>query len=325
MPFKSIAYLSLAVLATVSSPDSYAQAYPSKPVRVIVPYPAGSGLDTLARSLAQKLGPRWNETVIVENKPGSSTIAGAVAVKNAPADGYTLLLTSDATISTNPHLYSKLPYEPAKDFVPITELIVLNQLLLANIDVPANTLAEVISYAKKNPGKLNYASYGNGSQPHLAMETLKNQADINIVHVPYKGIPQAVPAAIAGEVQFTFSGAASSLAHIKAKRLKAIAIGGEQRLGLVPDVPTFAELGYPDVPAGAWFGLFAPAGTPKDIVEKLYRDVTSVLKEADFHQSQVEAKGYTPVLSSPAEFAAFLVGDSKRMAKAVKVSGATVE
>ncbi|MCJ7799397.1 MAG: tripartite tricarboxylate transporter substrate binding protein, partial [Polaromonas sp.] len=228
-------------------------------------------------------------------------------------------------LTINQHLYAKLPYDPVKDFAPITQLVSLNQLLLANPSVPANNLKELVAYAKANAGKLNYASYGSGSQPHLAMEMLKLQTGMDIVHVPYKGIPQAVPAALAGEVQLTFSGAASSQAFIKAGKLKALAVGGKSRMALFPDVPTFAESGFPDVPSNAWFGLFAPAGTPHDIIMKLHAEVARILKEPEFIQKEITAKSYELVASTPQAFAEFLVTDSVRNARAVKISGAKVE
>jgi tripartite-type tricarboxylate transporter receptor subunit TctC len=303
----------------------HAQGYPERPIRVIVPYPAGGGIDVLARVLGDELGKRWGQGFVVENKPGGSTIPAASEVARAAPDGYTLLLTTDSTMSVNPHLFAKLPYDPAKDFAPITQLLFLNQLLLAHPSVTANNLSELVTLAKQKPGVMNYASYGTGSQPHLAMETFKQQAGIDIVHIPYKGIPQAVPAAIAGEVQFTYSGAASSQGHIKGGRLKPLAIGGEKRLALLPDVPTFTEQGYPGVPANAWFGLFAPAGTPPAIVEKLQREVAAIFAAPAFKAKEVDAKGYDPVVSTPAEFAAFMREDSARSARAVKISGAKVE
>ena len=301
------------------------QGYPSKAIRIVVPYPAGGGIDIISRVAGQRLSQRLGQPVLIDNRPGGGTILAAEQVAKAAPDGYTLMITTDSTITINPHLYARLPYDPVKDFVPVTQLLLLNQLLLANPAVPASNLKELIAYAKANPGKLNYASYGSGSQPHLAMETLKNQAGIDIVHVPYKGIPQAVPAAIAGEVQLTFSGAASSQAHIKAGRLKALAIGGKNRLALMPEVPTFAEAGFPDVPANAWFGLFAPAGTPQGIVQKLHAEMTRVLRDPEFMQTEITAKGYELVASTPEEFAAFLVTDSVRNARAVKLSGAKAD
>ena len=299
-----------------------AQGYPSRPIRIVVPYPAGGGIDVISRVAGQRLAQRLGQPVLIDNRPGGGTILAAEQVAKAAPDGYTLMITTDSTITINPHLYAKLPYDPVRDFVPVTQLLLLNQLLLANPSVPAANLKELITYAKANPGKLNYASYGSGSQPHLAMETLKNQAGIDIVHVPYKGIPQAVPAAIAGEVQLTFSGAASSQAYVKSGRLKAIAVGGKHRLALMPELPTFAEAGFPDVPANAWFGLFAPAGTPRDIVMKLHAEMTRVLRDPEFIQTEIIAKGYELVASTPEEFAVFLVADSVRNARAVKISGA---
>ena len=301
------------------------QAYPSKPIRIVVPYPAGGGIDVLSRLVGAQLSQRLGQPVVIENKPGAGTIVAAESVARATPDGHTLLMTTDATITINPHLYAKLPYDPVKDFAPVTQLVSLNQLLLAHTDVAASNLKELISLAKSKPNKLNYASYGSGSQPNLAMEMLKSQAGIEIVHVPYKGIPQAVPAAIANEVQLTFSGAASSMVHLKSGRLKALAIGGKNRLALLPEVPTFAEQGFPDIPSNAWFGLFAPAGTPREVVSKLQLEISKIMKEPEFQQREVVAKGYESVLSTPQEFAAFLAADSLRNARAVKISGAKVE
>jgi tripartite-type tricarboxylate transporter receptor subunit TctC len=316
--------IAAAALAT-SAPPAASQAYPSKPVRIVVPYPAGGGIDIMSRQIAQRLAQKFNQSVVVENKPGAGTLLAAESVARAAPDGHTLLVTTDATMTINPHLYSKLPYEPVKDFVPVTQLVLLNQLLVANANLPVGNLKELLAYAKANPGRLNYASYGVGSQPHLAMEILKAQAGVDIVHVPYKGIPQAVPAAIAGEVQLTFSGAASTQAHIKAGKLKAIAIGGLRRLSIMPEVPTFAESGFPDVPANAWFGLFAPAGTPREIVIALHGEVTRLLREPEYMQREIVAKGYELVAGTPEEFASFLTADSARNARAVKISGARAD
>ena len=302
-----------------------AQGYPTKPIRIVVPYPAGGGLDLIARAVGNQLTQRWGQSVVVENKPGSGTIVAAEGVARSAPDGHTLLLTTDSTITINPHLYARLPYDPVKDFAPITQLVFLNQLLLANPAVPAGNLKELIAYAKANPNKLNYASYGSGSQPNLAMEMFKSQAGIQVVHVPYKGIPQAVPAVIAGEVQLTFSGAASSRGHILGGRLKPLAIGGRSRLALLPDVPTFAEQGFPDIPSNAWFGLFAPAGTPHEAIARLHDEITRMLKEPAFNQREVVAKGYELIASTPEEFTAFLAADSAIKARAVKISGAKVE
>jgi tripartite-type tricarboxylate transporter receptor subunit TctC len=312
-------------LGWVGGVNAQAQTYPSKPIKIVVPYGAGGGIDVISRLVGERLSQRLGQPVVIENRPGGGTLLAAEQVAKSAPDGYTLMVTTDATITINPHLYAKLPYDPVKDFAPITQLVFLNQLLLENPAVPANNLKELIAYAKTNPGKLNYGSYGSGSQPHLAMEMLKSQAGLDIVHIPYKGLTQTVPATIAGDVQLTFSGAASSLAFIKSGRLKALAVGGKTRLALLPDVPTFTELGFPEVPANAWFGLFAPAATPRDIVMKLHAEVIRILRDPEFVQKELTAKGYELIASTPEEFTTFLAADSARNAIAVKVSGAKVE
>ena len=302
-----------------------AQEWPAKPVRIVVAYPPGGGIDVMARQIAEKLSAVWGQPVVVENKPGANTILAADAVAKAPPDGTTVLMTTDATFSINPHLYAKLPYDAQRDFVPVTMLVLLQQMLVANPKLPANTLAELIDYAKKNPGKVNYASYGSGSQPHLAGEMLKYKAGIDLVHVPYKGISLAVPAVMAGEVQLTFAGIATSMGPLKGGRIKALAIGGEKRSALLPDVPTFTELGFPEVETHAWFGLFLPAGSPPEALERMYRDTKKILAEPEFREKQLVGKGYEVVGSSPREFAAYLVKDSESRARAVKISGARAE
>ncbi len=313
------------MLSVACAPAAFAQAWPSKPIRIIIPYAAGGGIDVLSRAIGEKLSQRFGQSVVIDNRPGAGTLLGSELAARAAPDGYTLIVTTDATMSINPHMYPKLPYDPVKDFAPITQMVFLNQLMVANPGVPASNLKELIAYAKANPGKLNYASYGSGSQPQLAMEMLKSQTGIDIVHVPYKALPQAVSGTIANEIQLTFSGAASTMAFLKAGRLKAIAIGGEKRLALLPDVPTFAEAGFPDIPANAWFGLFAPAGTSRDIVQKLNTEVVRILREPDFMQKEVAAKGYELIASSPQEFTSFLVLDRNRKARAVRISGAKAE
>jgi len=302
-----------------------AQAWPEKPVRIVVAYPPGGGIDVMARQIAGKLAPQWGQTVLVENRPGANTIIAADAVAKAPADGHTVLMTSDATFSINPHLYAKLPYDAERDFVPATMLVLLQQLLVAHPSLPADNLADLIRLAKAKPGAIRYASYGSGSQPHLSGEMLKYKAGIDLLHVPYKGISLAVPAVIAGEVELTFSGIASSMGPLKGGRLKPIAIGGAQRSPLLPNVPTFAELGFPEVETHAWFGLFLAAGSARAVIEKIYVDAKRVLEEPDFRQKQLVDKGYEPVGSSPGEFASYIRKDRENRGRAVKISGAKAE
>jgi tripartite-type tricarboxylate transporter receptor subunit TctC len=302
-----------------------AQAWPDKPVRLVVAYPPGGGIDVMARQIAEKLAARWGQAVVVENRPGANTIIAADAVAKAPADGTTVLMTTDATFSINPHLYAKLPYDAERDFVPVTMLVLLQQLLVAHPSLPADTLPELIKLAKAKPCAISYASYGSGSQPHLSGEMLKYKAGIDLLHVPYKGISLAVPAVMANEVELTFAGIATSMPQLKAGRIKAIAIGGAQRSPLLPQVPTFAELGYPEVETHAWFGFFLPARSPGEAVMRIYSDTRKILEEPEFRQRQLIDKGYEVVGSSPADFASYIRKDRESRGRAVKISGAKAE
>jgi tripartite-type tricarboxylate transporter receptor subunit TctC len=317
--------LALALLLACFALGAQAQTWPTKPVRIVVAYPPGGGIDVMGRQIAEKLTGIWGQPVVVENKPGANTILATESVARSAPDGYTVLLTTDATFSINPHLYAKLPFDTQRDFIPVTMLVLLQQLLVANPSLPANTLQELIALAKSKPGTINYASYGSGSQPHLSGEMLKYKAGIDLVHVPYKGISLAVPAVMAGEVQLTFAGIATSMPQLKAGRIKALAIGGPQRSPLLPQVPTFAELGYPEVETHAWFGLFLPAGSPREAVNRIYQDTRTIIEEPEFRQKQLIDKGYDVVGSSPEEFAAYIRKDSESRARAVRISGAKAE
>jgi tripartite-type tricarboxylate transporter receptor subunit TctC len=302
-----------------------AQAWPDKTVRIVVAYPPGGGIDVMARQIAEKLTPMWKQTVIVENRPGANTIIASDAVAKAPADGHTLLMTTDATFSINPHIYAKLPYDAQRDFVPVTMLVLLQQLLVAHPSLPADTLPDLIKLARTKPGGIRYATYGSGSQPHLSGEMLKYKAGIDLVHVHYKGISLAVPAVMANEVELTFAGIATSMPQLKAGRIKAIAIGGAQRSPLLPQVPTFAELGFPEVETHAWFGFFLPSKSPPEAVMRIYSDTRKILEEPEFRQKQLIDRGYEVVGSSPAEFAAYIGKDRESRGRAVKISGAKAE
>jgi len=316
--------LVLLVIACLSA-TALAQSWPTKPVRIVVAYPPGGGIDVMARQLAEKLTASWGQPVIVENKPGANTISATDSVAKTEPDGHTVLMTTDATFSINPHLYAKLPFDTQRDFIPVTMLVLLQQLLIAHPSLPANSLDELIKLAKAKPGSINYASYGSGSQPHLAGEMLKNKAGIDLVHIPYKGISLAVPAVMSGEVQLTFAGIATSTPQLKAGRIKALAIGGPKRSPLFPQVPTFTELGFPEVETHAWFGLFLPAGSPREAVTRIYQDTKKIVEDPEFRQKQLIDKGYEPVGSSPEELAAYIKRDSESRARAVKISGAKAE
>jgi tripartite-type tricarboxylate transporter receptor subunit TctC len=316
----SLALVALALGAGAAA----AQGYPTRAVRIIVAYPPGGGIDVIGRQIADRLARDWGQPVVVENRPGGSTIPATELVAKAPADGHTILLTTDATFSINPHLFAKLPYSD-RDFVAVTQLVLLQQMLVVHPSLPARSLAELVALARAKPGTLNYASYGSGSQPQLAAEMLKARAGIDIVHIPYKGITLAVAAVMAHEVEMTFAGIATGRPQVQAGRIRALAIGGSKRSPLVPDVPTFTELGYPEVETHAWFGLFVPAGTPREAVGRIHRDVVAILSDPAFREREIVQKGYDLVASSPDEFAAYLVRDREARGRAVRISGARSE
>ena len=317
--------LVLIAFATVLCAAAHAQEFPGKPVRIVVPYPPGGGVDGMARPIADRLSRLWNQPVVVENKPGASTIIGSDFVAKATPDGLTLLLTSDSSITSNPHLYPKMPFDPVKDLAPVTQLIDLFQMVVAHPSVPARTMQELVELAKARPGTLNYGSYGSGSQPNLLFEALKTQTGISITHIPYKGIAPALTAAVAGEVQLTMGGTATSRGYFAAGRLKPLAIARAQRLSALPEVPTLREAGFPDIDPKPWFGLFAPAGTPAAILEKIQKDVYTVITDPEFDKREMTGKGYGAVGSTPAEFAAFIKNDLEYKGRLIKLSGAKAE
>ena len=313
------------ILVVCFASAAHAQDFPGKPLRIVVPYPPGGGVDGLARPLADRLSKRWGQSVLVDNKAGAATQIGGDFVAKAPADGYTLLLTTDQTITSNPHLYAKMPFDPMKDLAPVTQLIDLHQMVVAHPSVAAGTMQELVALAKGKPGSLNYGSYGSGSQPNLLFEALKAQTGVNIAHIPYKGIAPALTAAVAGEVQLTMGGTATSRGYFAAGRLKPLAIARAQRLPALPEVPTLREAGFPDIDPKPWFGLFAPAGTPAAILEKIQKDVHAIITDPEFDKREMTGKGYGAVGSTPAEFAAFIKNDLEYKGRLIKLSGAKAE
>jgi tripartite-type tricarboxylate transporter receptor subunit TctC len=302
-----------------------AQDFPNRMVRLVVPYPAGGGVDGLARPLAERLGKKWGQSVIIENKAGASTMIGGNDVARSPADGHTLLFTSDSSITSNPHLFKKMMFDPIADLAPVTQLIDLHQMVVVHPSVAANSMKELVALAKANPGKLNYGSYGNGSQPHLLFGMLNKTAGIEIVQVPHRGLAPALVSTIAGNVQMTLGGAATSGQYIANGQLKALAIGRKERLASHPSVPTLAEAGFPETDPRSWFGLFAPAGTPRDITDRIQKDVAEILKDPDFNARYVEGMGYTSIGSTPDEFAAFIKDDLEYKGRMIAAAGAAVE
>lgn len=301
-----------------------AQNWPTKPVKIIIPYPAGGGVDILGRDIAHRLQQVSGQTVIVENRPGSATAVGAVQVARSEPDGHTLLLTTDSTVSINQYVFSKLPYNPEKDFVPLTNVMTMNFLLTAHRSLKVDSLTDLVEQARKDPNKFSYASYGVGSQPQLIMEVFKSEARINVLHVPFKGGPESIQAAISGNVDLAFSNIPSAKSNIAAGLLKAMAIGGKKRSPLAPEVPTFAELGYPDVGAYAWYGLFLPAGVPHDLVLRIYSEIQKIVTEPKFKERQIE-RGFEVVADTPDEFAAYLKVERESRKKAVQISGIKID
>jgi tripartite-type tricarboxylate transporter receptor subunit TctC len=293
-----------------------ADKYPSAPVKLIVPFQAGGLTDILAREIAQHASASLGQQFIVENKPGAGGIIGADNVAKAKPDGYTILMGSIGTNAVNAHLYSKLPYDTLKDFTPIGLVASGSLMLVVNPAVPAKNLKELLDYARANPGKLSYASGGAGASQHLAGELLKTTAGINILHVPYKGVVKGVTDVLAGQVSMTFD-LATVMPYIQAGKLRPIAVANAQRASAFPEVPTIAEAGLPGFEASAWYGLFAPAGTPKEIVAKLNQEMVRALQDPALRKRLVTL-GAEPIASSPEQAAAFIKSEYDKWGKVVR-------
>jgi tripartite-type tricarboxylate transporter receptor subunit TctC len=310
--------LLLVLLCALAVPVS-AQPYPAKAVRVIVPYPPGGGNDTLGRLFAAKLGERLGQPFVVENRPGAGTMIGTEAAAKSPPDGYTILLSSIATHALSPNLYARVPYDPIKDFAPITLLGVAPTVMVVNKDLPAASLAEFISLAKSKPGSFTYASGGNGTPPHINGEVFKALAGIDLLHVPYKGGGPALADLVAGRVHVMLDTAASAMPHVRGGRLRALAISARERSPEYPEVPTFAEAGLPQYETNAWYSMHAPAGTPPEIVRRLNAELVAIVKDpeilARFKQLSTE-----PVGNSPEEFAAFVKAELEKYARIIKAA-----
>ncbi len=314
--------LTIAIAAALA-PVAAAQTYPAKAIRIVVPFPAGGTSDILSRAIGQKLTEEWKQPVIVDNRPGASANIGADIVVKSPPDGYTLLCAS--TIHTiNPSLYSKLGYDPVRDFTPITLIAATSQVLAVHPSVPVKTVKEFITYAKKRPGQLNYSSAGNGSQPHLTAEMFRARTGIDIVHVPYKGAPPQLADLVAGHVALTFATSPTAVPQVKAGKLRALAVSTLKRISALPDVPTIDEAGVPGFEASGSNGLVGPAGMPPAIVERLNAAVVRIVKEPAMSK-YLKDQGAEPWTTTPAEYSAYIKSEVAKWAKAVKDSGAKVD
>jgi tripartite-type tricarboxylate transporter receptor subunit TctC len=305
-----------ASFALLTAPLAFAQ-YPTHTVTIVVPFPPGGGTDTGTRIIATRLAQKWGQSVIVENKPGAAGMIGAETVSKAKPDGYTLMMGNIGTQSINPSLYKKMPYDADTAFTPVTLVAELPSVLLAGPAVKAKSAKELIALAKASPGKITYSSSGSGGSMHLAGALFEKESRTELLHIPYKGGGPAIADLIAGHVDISFATILESSGHIKSGRLRAIAVTSDKRYPTLPDVPTLSESGLPGFNTGSWIGILAPAGTPKDLVEKIAKDVGDIVKSPDVRE-QLIAQGATPVGGSPREFAALIEADRKRYAQIIR-------
>jgi tripartite-type tricarboxylate transporter receptor subunit TctC len=313
----------IAAMATTSvvammghAPQAYAQAYPNKPVKLVVPFVAGGATDIVARLVAQKLTTMWGQSVVVENRGGAGGNIGADAVAKSAPDGYTILVTSGSIVTVNPHMYAKMPFDAKKDLVPITNITSGPQVLVVNPSVPVKNVKELIALAKSKPGQLNFGSAGVGSQVHMAGEAFVYAAGIDAQHIPYKGEAAAYTDVAGGQVEFMVGNIASGTGHIQAGRVRALGVTSLKRSPQLPDVPTIAEAGLPGFENTGWFGFMAPAGTPKAVIDKIHADTVKVLKEQDV-KDRLNQLGMAPVGNTPAEFSKEIAAEFERWGKVV--------
>jgi len=309
----------LAVIALAATGLAFAQAWPNKPIRLVVNFPPGGAADQIARSVGVPLGEALGEPIVIENRPGANGNIGADAVAKSPPDGYTLLMSSGGAFSVNPHLYTKLPFDPVKDLVPVAAAARILVFLVVRPDLPAKSVDEFVALARANPGKLTYGSPGSGSSPHIAGEMLKRAAKIDIVHVPYKGAAPALTDLLGGQLDFMFD-PGIGLPQVRAGKLRLLAVGSPKRSALFPDTPTLAEAGMTGFDADSWFGFYAPAGVPADILARLNREINRALQTPAVRE-RITALGAEAVALSAEEFAALQRADRERFGVVVREAG----
>ena len=304
----------------------HAQApYPNKPIRVVVPFAPGGATDIMARVVSKRLGEILGQTLVIDNKPGGNTALGADLVAKAPADGYTVLFTNDATFVLNPILSPQLNYNVARDFAPVATVAYLNLAMVVSSNLPVNNMAEMVAWSQAKSGTISYGSYGVGSQAHIMGEMYKKLTNTDIVHVPYKGSAPAVADVIGGQVVFTFPAIPTIQGFVQAGKLKVLAISGDKRSPLMPQVPTFTEAGHKDLNIGAWYAFLAPAQTPPAVVAKLNAAVASMLASQEFVDQQLVPQGMSAMNMTPTQFGALIKSETDRMTRIIQLSGAKVE
>jgi tripartite-type tricarboxylate transporter receptor subunit TctC len=301
-----------------------AHAFPTKPVKIIVAFPPGGGTDIVARLLAQRLTEAWGQPVVVENRAGASGTIGTEAAARSDPDGHTLFMATMGNMTANQHLYPKMAVDPLRAFAPITKVVDVHFVFMANPALPAASVRELVEAAKKRPGELHYSSSGPGGAPHLAMELFKRQAGVNLTHVPYKGSGPGMNDLLGGRVLMTMDSLLQGLPHIKGGRLRALAVLGPKRSALLPEVPTMAEAGVTGYSLTNWFGLLAPAATPRDVLSKIHAEVTKTLREADI-QKKIADMGADVVGNSAEEFGAAMRAESAQWAEIIKAADIRVE
>jgi len=300
------------------------EAFPTKPVKIIVAFPPGGGTDIVARVVGQKLGEGWNQAVVVENRAGASGTIGTEIAARAEPDGHTLFMATMGNMTANQHLYPKMAVDPLRAFAPITKVVDVHFVFLANPAFAANSVGELIELAKKRPGDIAYSSSGPGGAPHLAMELFKRQASVDLIHIPYKGSSPSISDLIGGRVMLSMDSLVQSFPHLKAKRLKALAVLGPRRAALLPEVPTIAESGLPGYALTNWFGLLAPAATPKETVLKIHADVIRVLRDPEA-KKRITELGADVVGNSPEDFGAAMRAESAQWAEIIKAANIHAE
>jgi tripartite-type tricarboxylate transporter receptor subunit TctC len=307
----------LSMVCTALSLPAAAQKFPTKPIRIIVAYTPAGATDILARAVGQKMSENWDQPVIVENRPGANGNIGTEAAARATPDGHTMVMGTAGTHGINPSLYRKLNWDAVKDFAPVSLVAMVPNILVVNNSLPVKNVKELIAYAKANPGKLNYGSPGNGSTAHLSMELFKTMTGANLTHIPYKGSAGVLTDVMGGQIALTMDNLPPYLPQVKAGKIRALAVSTAKRSRAVPEIPTVAEAGVPGYDSGAWFGLLAPAGTPKDIVNRLAAETQRILKLPDVHE-RIAALGAEPVGSTPEQFAAHIKSEIAKWAKVIK-------
>jgi tripartite-type tricarboxylate transporter receptor subunit TctC len=318
------AALVVAAAAVPADAAEPAAAFPSKPVRLVVPFTPGGSTDILARAVGQKLSESWGQPVVVDNRPGAGGIIGMEAVAKAAPDGYTLVMGHVGTLAANPALYKTLPYDPVKDFAPVTLIARVPNVLVVGPAVPSKSVAELVALAKAKPGKLDYGSGGNGSAAHLATEYFKLKAGVDLQHIPYKGTAPALQDLLGGQIALMITGLPPVLPHVKAGKLRILGVASAQRLKQFPEIPTIAESGVPGYEATQWYGVLVPAATPRDIVAKLNRELVKALRDPAVAE-KLALEGADPVGDTPAEFAAFIASEIDLWGKVIRATGARAE